>query len=80
MLHYLFNGQYLVLKKNHLSIEKTPKQAIYSYIYGSFIFLCKVYTKMYSWYYTTQSQNDNITYYIQLTEKVWSDEFRKQFT
>ena len=67
MLHYLFNGQYLVLKKNHLSIEKTPKQAIYFYIFGSFIFLCKVYTKMYS---STQSQNDNITDYIQLTEKV----------
>ena len=67
MLHYLFNGQYLVLKKNHLSIEKTPKQAIYSYIFGSFLFLCKVYTKRYS---STQSQNDNITYYIQLTEKV----------
>ena len=42
MLHYLFNGQYLVLKKNHLSIEKTPKQAIYFDIFGSFIFLCKV--------------------------------------
>ena len=61
MLHYLFNGQYLLLKKNHLSIEKTPKQAIL------FIYLVVLYFNVKCKQKcivddTTQIQNESITY------------------